>query len=60
MIGGIIMSDLSDKVKSTVNKVKGETKDQVGNANDDPALQAEGKKDKLKGKFQKGMSKLKD
>ncbi|WP_409303857.1 CsbD family protein [Peribacillus sp. SCS-155] len=54
------MSDLSDRVKSTVNKVKGEAKDQVGNAKNDTGLQAEGKADKLKGKFQEGMSKLKD
>ena len=54
------MSGLSDKVKSTVNKVKGETKDQVGNANNDPQLQAEGKLDKLKGSVQEGLGKLKD
>lgn len=54
------MSNLSDKVKSTVNKVKGETKDQVGNAKNDPGLQAEGKLDKLKGEVQEGIGKLKD
>ncbi|MCO0598989.1 CsbD family protein [Peribacillus butanolivorans] len=53
------MSSLSDKVKSTVNKVKGETKDQVGNAKNDPHLQAEGKVDKLKGNLQDAVSKLK-
>ncbi|RRN69091.1 CsbD family protein [Peribacillus simplex] len=54
------MSGLSDKVKSTVNKVKGETKDQVGNAKSDPHLQAEGKVDKLKGNLQDNISKLKN
>ncbi|MDQ0220251.1 CsbD family protein [Peribacillus cavernae] len=54
------MSNLSEKVKSTVNKVKGEAKDQAGNAKNDPELQSEGKKDKLKGKIQEGISKLKE
>jgi len=51
---------LSDKVKGTVNKVKGETKDQVGNATNDASLQAEGKFDKLKGEAQKKAGELKD
>ncbi|AMQ08228.1 MULTISPECIES: CsbD family protein [Sporosarcina] len=50
----------SDKVKGTVNKVKGETKDQIGNATNDPSLQAEGKFDKLKGEAQKKIGELKD
>jgi len=50
----------SDKVKGTVNKVKGETKDQVGNATNDASLQAEGKFDKLKGEAQKKVGELKD
>ncbi|RFU61054.1 CsbD family protein [Peribacillus glennii] len=54
------MGDFSDKVKSTVNKVKGEAKDQAGNAKGDPGLQAEGKMDKLKGRMQDGINKLKD
>ena len=37
------MSGLSDKVKGTVSKVKGEIKDQIGNAIDNPKLQAKGK-----------------
>lgn len=32
----------SDKVKSSVNKIKGEIKDQVGNATNDKSLQADG------------------
>ncbi|MBO0586647.1 CsbD family protein [Sporosarcina sp. E16_8] len=50
----------SDKVKSTVNKVKGEAKDQIGNATNNPSLQAEGKFDKLKGEAQKKIGELKD
>lgn len=51
--------DFSDKVKSTVNKAKGEVKDQVGNAKNDPDMQADGKKDKTKGKAQEGIGNLK-
>ncbi|RAS78059.1 CsbD family protein [Priestia endophytica] len=51
---------LSEKVKSAVNKVKGETKDQVGNATNDRRMQNEGEKDKLKGDVQKEIGKIKD
>ncbi|MEK3979350.1 CsbD family protein [Psychrobacillus sp. FSL K6-2836] len=54
------MSGLSDKVKGTVNKTKGEAKDQIGNATDDHKLQAEGKIDKLKGEVQKEVGEIKD
>jgi uncharacterized protein YjbJ (UPF0337 family) len=50
----------SDKLKGTVNKVKGETKDQIGNATNDASLQAEGKFDKLKGEAQKQVGELKE
>ncbi|NYF23211.1 CsbD family protein [Sporosarcina sp. JAI121] len=53
-------SSFSDKVKGTVSKVKGETKDQIGNATNDASLQAEGKFDKLKGEAQKKVGELKD
>ncbi|CAM4232429.1 CsbD family protein [Saccharibacillus endophyticus] len=43
---------LGDKIKAGVNKAKGEIKDQVGNAKNDPGLQAEGKADKAKGAVQ--------
>jgi uncharacterized protein YjbJ (UPF0337 family) len=59
----LIMNDnngLSDKIKSGVSKVKGEVKDQIGNATDNPRLQAEGKKDKLKGEVQEKIGELKD
>ncbi|KIL45836.1 CsbD family protein [Jeotgalibacillus soli] len=57
------MSDqrgLGDKVKGAVNKAKGEVKDQVGNATNDRSLQAEGKKDKVKGDAQEGIGNLKE
>lgn len=50
----------SDKFKGIVNKVKGEAKDQFGNATDDPMLQAEGKLDKLKGEAQQEIGEFKD
>ncbi|SDI64491.1 CsbD family protein [Natribacillus halophilus] len=43
---------ISEKVKGAVNKVKGESKDQIGNATDNTKLQGEGKKDKAKGAAQ--------
>ncbi|MGH2317215.1 CsbD family protein [Planococcus sp. SE5232] len=49
------MSDnkgFSDKLKGAVNKGKGELKDQIGNASDDPKKQNEGKMDKAKGNIQ--------
>ncbi|QQK78544.1 CsbD family protein [Salicibibacter cibi] len=43
---------ISEKMKSVVSKAKGETKDQIGNAMDNTKMQAEGKKDKMKGDAQ--------
>lgn len=54
------MSGESEKTKAAINKIKGEAKDQIGNATNDPDLQAEGKKDKLKGKAQEKVGKAKD
>ncbi|MCL6604402.1 MAG: CsbD family protein [Paenibacillus sp.] len=50
---------LSDKIKSGVSKAKGEIKDQIGNATGNTRLQAEGKKDKLKGEVQEKIGELK-
>ncbi|WP_081415964.1 CsbD family protein [Peribacillus kribbensis] len=50
----------SDKFKSTVSKVKGEVKDQLGNATDNHDMQAEGKADKAKGGLQDKIGDLKD
>lgn len=52
-------SGFSDKVKGTVNKIKGETKDQIGNASNDASLQAEGKFDKIKGEVQQKVGEMK-
>ncbi|MDF2671237.1 MAG: CsbD family protein [Paenibacillus sp.] len=51
---------LSDKIKGSVTELKGEIKDQIGNATDNKSLQAEGKMDKLKGAAQKKIGELKD
>ncbi|WP_173915302.1 CsbD family protein [Halobacillus sp. Marseille-Q1614] len=51
---------LSDKVKGNVNKTKGEVRDQVGNAKNDPEMQSKGKKDRAKGDMQKGIGNFKD
>lgn len=51
---------LSDDLKSTVNKVKGEIKEQVGNATGDRATERDGQKDKLKGKVQEVIGDVKD
>ena len=50
----------SDKLKAGVSKVKGEVKDQVGNATDNTRLQAEGKFDKAKGEVQERIGEAKD
>jgi len=50
----------SDKLKAGVSKAKGEVKDQVGNATDNPRLQAEGKIDKAKGEVQEQVGEFKD
>ncbi|CAM3355070.1 MULTISPECIES: CsbD family protein [Saccharibacillus] len=56
------MSDngLGDKIKAGVNKAKGEIKDQVGNAKNDPGMQADGKMDKAKGAVQEKIGEAKD
>ncbi|GKW44409.1 MULTISPECIES: CsbD family protein [unclassified Planococcus (in: firmicutes)] len=51
---------LGDKLKGTVSKAKGEMKDQIGNATDDPKMQRDGKADKLKGKAQDAIGDLKN
>jgi len=51
---------MSDKVKGTVSKIKGEIKDQIGNATDNHSLQAEGKLDKVKGSIQTKIGEAKE
>ncbi|MFS0782662.1 CsbD family protein [Bacillus sp. 1P06AnD] len=53
-------NSLSDKTKGAVNKAKGEFKDQYGNLTNDTSLQAEGKKDKMKGTAQQKVGEAKD
>ncbi|PSL48602.1 CsbD-like protein [Salsuginibacillus halophilus] len=50
----------SDKIKSKVNKAKGETKEQIGNAFDNKEMEREGKKKKLKSDWQGTKSQVKD
>lgn len=53
-------SGLNDKIKGTVSKIKGEFKDQIGNATDNKSLQAKGKIDKLTGFIQEKIGELKE
>ena len=53
-------NNLSDKIKGTVSKAKGEIKDQVGNLTDNTKLQAEGKAEKLKGETQEKIGEVKN
>jgi uncharacterized protein YjbJ (UPF0337 family) len=53
-------SGMSDKIKGTVSMIKGEVKDQFGNATDNLSLQAEGKLDKLKGVIQEKIGEFKE
>lgn len=50
----------SEKIKGAISQAKGEVKDQWGNLTDDPALQAEGKLDKVKGKLQEQIGEWKE
>jgi uncharacterized protein YjbJ (UPF0337 family) len=54
------LNGMSDKIKSTVSKIKGEVKDQIGNATDNFSLQAEGKLDKIKGVVQEKIGEVKE
>ncbi|MFD1887153.1 CsbD family protein [Paenibacillus wenxiniae] len=51
---------LGDKIKGTISKIKGEAKDQYGNATNNASLQAEGKVDKAKGEVQQKVGEAKD
>lgn len=46
------MGELTDKAKAAGNKVAGSIKDGIGEATNDPNLQAEGKAQKAKGAAQ--------
>ncbi|MBN9621271.1 MAG: CsbD family protein [Actinobacteria bacterium] len=51
---------LADKAKNTVEKAVGEVKEAVGKHTDDRDLQAEGKKDQVKGDLKNAGEKVKD
>jgi uncharacterized protein YjbJ (UPF0337 family) len=51
---------MSDKIKGTVSKIKGEMKDQIGNATGNHSLQAEGKLNKIKGVIQEKIGEARD
>lgn len=53
-------SGLSDNLKAAGNKLKGEVKEAVGKATNDPKLQAEGKIDKVKGSAQEKFADTKE
>jgi uncharacterized protein YjbJ (UPF0337 family) len=50
----------TDKVKGTIDQVKGEAKEQWGRLTDDHSLEAKGKIDKAKGKLKEGIGDVKD
>ncbi|MFJ7726040.1 CsbD family protein [Neobacillus sp. NPDC097160] len=49
-----------DKLKGSMDQVKGEAKEQWGKLTDDRSTEAEGKWDKAKGKLREGVGKVKD
>lgn len=53
-------SGLSDNLKGAANKLKGEVKEAIGNATNDPKLQTEGKTDQLKGTIQEKVGNVKE
>jgi uncharacterized protein YjbJ (UPF0337 family) len=53
------MGELKDKAKGLANELAGNVKQVVGKANDDPALDAEGKAQERKGELQGALGKVK-
>ncbi|MET0251170.1 MAG: CsbD family protein [Novosphingobium sp.] len=53
------MGELTDKAKGIGNKIAGSAKSAVGDATDDPSLQAEGEAQKTKGTAQQVVGKVK-
>lgn len=54
------MANLSDKMKGAGNKLKGEAKESLGKATNDPQLRAEGRLDRLRGEAQEEVAEMKD
>ena len=53
------MGELKDTAKGLTNEVSGNVKQAAGKANDDPALNAEGKAQERKGELQQALGKVK-
>jgi uncharacterized protein YjbJ (UPF0337 family) len=51
---------IGDKISNKAEELKGHGKEQVGKANDDPQLQAEGRADQASGKTKNAGEKIKD
>ena len=49
-----------DKLRGSLDQMKGKTKEQWGRLTDNPSKEAEGKMDKVKGKLKEGIGKVKD
>jgi uncharacterized protein YjbJ (UPF0337 family) len=50
----------TDKAKNKAEELKGKTKQGVGSATNDPALEGQGKREKSKGSLKQAGEKLKD
>lgn len=49
-----------DKIDNKAEELKGKVKEKAGKANDDPKLEAEGKKDQTKSNLKQAGEKVKD
>ena len=49
-----------DKIKGSLDQIKGEAKEQWGKLTNDHSKEAEGKLDKMKGKVKEGIGKVKE
>jgi uncharacterized protein YjbJ (UPF0337 family) len=49
-----------DKLRGSLDQMKGEAKEQWGRLTDNPSKEAEVKMDKVKGKLKEGIGKVKD
>lgn len=59
-IGTISFASVSEKAKSTGETIKGNIQETVGKATDNKEMEAEGKKNKLKGTARGAKEKIKD
>ena len=50
----------TDKMKNKLEELSGKGKEALGNATDDPALQAEGRRDQASGNLKQAGEKIKD